>query len=110
MSRTGESSDQTSQQGSRTLSVALVAMPFVSVWRPSLQIGLLSAIARSEGFAAETFHLSLEFAAEIGGELYQSLCQHRTLLVGDWLFSRAAFGEAAPDPDGQFLAKNRHRP
>ena len=78
-------------------------MPFVSIWRPSLQIGLLSAIARSQGFSVETFHLNLEFAAAIGGDLYQSLCPQRTWLVGDWLFSRAAFAAAAPDPENQFL-------
>lgn len=78
-------------------------MPFVSLWRPSLQIGLLSAIARGRGFPVETFHLNLEFAADIGGDLYQSLCLQRTWLIGDWLFSGAAFGEDAPDPDCRFL-------
>ncbi len=34
--------------------VLLVSMPFVSMSRPSLQIGLLSAIARSHGFATAT--------------------------------------------------------
>lgn len=78
-------------------------MPFVSIWRPSLQVGLLSAIARSQGFSVETFHLNLEFAAAIGGDLYQTLCFQRTWLVGDWLFSDAAFAAAAPDPEDRFL-------
>ncbi|MHA1529690.1 MAG: RiPP maturation radical SAM C-methyltransferase [Alphaproteobacteria bacterium] len=83
--------------------MALVTMPFVSIWRPSLQIGLLSAIARSKGFSAETFHLNLEFAAAIGGALYQTLCPQRTWLLGDWLFSAAAFRAAAPDPEHRIL-------
>ena len=87
----------------RAPTVALVTMPFVSIWRPSLQIGLLSAIARSQGFGVETFHLNLEFAAAIGGGLYQTLCPQRTWMVGDWLFSAAAFGAAAPDPEHRLL-------
>lgn len=84
--------------------VGLVAMPFVSAYRPSIQLGLLSAIARSHGFAAETFHLNLDFAAEIGVGLYELLCQHRGRLLGDWMFSAAAFGDTAPDPEGEMLA------
>ena len=92
MARKAGKSRQATRDRPRAPSVALVTMPVVSIWRPSLQIGLLSAIARSKGFSAETFHLNFEFAAAIGGGLYQTLCPQRTWLVGDWLFSCAAFG------------------
>jgi ribosomal peptide maturation radical SAM protein 1 len=85
------------------LRVALVAMPFVSARRPSIQLGLLAAIARSHGFPVETFHLNLDFAARIGADPYERLCQHRGRMLGDWLFSVAAFGDDAPDPDGELL-------
>ncbi len=103
MARKGTKSRQASRGRPRAPSVALVTMPFVSIWRPSLQIGLLSAIARSQGFGVETLHLNLEFAAAIGGGLYQTLCPQRTWLLGDWLFSGAAFGAAAPDPEHRIL-------
>jgi ribosomal peptide maturation radical SAM protein 1 len=83
--------------------VALVAMPFVTAHRPSIQLGLLKPIAESFGFPTETFHLTVEFADQIGLDLYEQLCEHREALVGDWLFSVAAFGQDAPDPSGKLF-------
>ena len=92
------------------LPVALVAMPFQDHLRPSIQIGLLKAIAASHGFPCDTLHLNLEFAAEIGVAQYARLFQHdRGRGAGDWLFSLAAFGEDAPDPSGEFLVACRDR-
>jgi len=88
---------------SSPLSVALVCMPFSAVDRPSIQIGLLAAIAREHGFAAETKHLNLELAAHIGTDRYQALCQNRGRMTGEWLFSVAAFGESA-SADDAFLS------
>ena len=83
--------------------VALVSMPFVSARSPSIQLGLLKPLAESHGFPVETFHLNLELADQIGDERYELLCQFRGPLIGDWLFSVAAFGTDAPDPDGALL-------
>jgi ribosomal peptide maturation radical SAM protein 1 len=83
--------------------VALVSMPFVSAYRPSIQLGLLKAIATTHAFPATTFHLNLDFARQIGPQLYEALCQHRGRLFGDWLFSLAAFDAEAPDPDDGLL-------
>jgi ribosomal peptide maturation radical SAM protein 1 len=83
--------------------VALVAMPFASHGHPSLQIGLLGAIAASQGFTVETFHLFLDFAAQIDLDLYALLSEHRGMELGEWMFSLAAFDEAAPDPGDRFL-------
>src|SRR5579883_558083 len=83
--------------------VALVSMPFVSVAKPSLQLGLLKAIATSHGFEVTNFHLSLDLASQIGLPAYEALANHRGYLLGDWLFSAAAFGAEAPDPYQQFL-------
>jgi ribosomal peptide maturation radical SAM protein 1 len=82
---------------------ALVAMPFASARHPSLQLGLLQAAARRRGFEVETFALNLDLAREIGLDPYERLCRHRGPMLGDWLFSVEAFGDAAPDPDGAFL-------
>src|SRR5213076_1686554 len=83
--------------------VALVSMPFVSMTRPSIQLGLLKPIGESHGFPVQTFHLGLDFAKLIGPELYHQLCEQRGRALGDWLFSLAAFGDAAPDPDDRLL-------
>ncbi|HUO49708.1 MAG TPA: RiPP maturation radical SAM C-methyltransferase [Acidimicrobiales bacterium] len=85
--------------------VALVAMPFQDHLRPSIQVGLLKAIAASHGFPAETLHLNLDLVGDLGVELYRPLFERdRARRVGDWLFAPAAFGDEAPDPDDRFLA------
>lgn len=81
----------------------LVTMPFQDIRRPSLQLGLLKAIGCAHGFRVETLHANIDFAVLIGPELYSMLCEHRGRQVGDWLFSRAAFNNSAPDLDGRFL-------
>ncbi|WP_229831033.1 RiPP maturation radical SAM C-methyltransferase [Actinoplanes ianthinogenes] len=81
----------------------LVAMPFMSVDRPSIQLGLLRAIGTAHGFPVDTLHANLDFAARVGTDFYRSVADARGPLLGDWLFAPAAFGAAAPDPDGRFL-------
>ena len=90
-----------------TPSVALVSMPFMHINRPSIQIGLLKAIAEARGFAVRTLHANLDFAARVGVEYYGLLADQRGRMVGDWLFSVAAFGDAAPDRDARLLADFR---
>jgi ribosomal peptide maturation radical SAM protein 1 len=98
-----EALDSATRERRARFEVGIVSMPFVSARRPSLQVGLLVALARSHGFAASGFHLNLDFARRVGQKTYESLCQHRGLLVGEWLFSVAAFGGTAPDPEHRFL-------
>ncbi|BCJ50698.1 RiPP maturation radical SAM protein 1 [Actinoplanes sp. NBRC 14428] len=83
--------------------VVLVSMPFMAVYRPSIQIGLLKAIAERHGFPAATLHANLDLAALIGPDYYTRFSEPRGRMLGDWLFSVAAFGDAAPDPDGAFV-------
>ncbi len=86
------------------LRVALVCMPFASVGRPSIQIGLLKAVIEQAGFTADTFHLNLELAARLPLKDYEALGQHRGHMTGEWLFSVAAFGEAAHLDDEAYFA------
>ncbi|ASW57804.1 B12-binding domain-containing radical SAM protein [Plantactinospora sp. KBS50] len=78
-------------------------MPFMDVDRPSIQLGLLAAILRDEGFPAHTLHANLDFAAALGLPEYQRLGARRSRMVAEWLFSVAAFGAEAPDPDGRMV-------
>jgi ribosomal peptide maturation radical SAM protein 1 len=84
-------------------SIVVVNMPFASARRPSLQAGLLKGLAERAGWRCSTLHLNLDFASLVGRERYELLCQHRGVQLSDWLFSVAAFGAAAPDPDGAML-------
>ncbi|MBG0566759.1 RiPP maturation radical SAM C-methyltransferase [Actinoplanes aureus] len=85
------------------LAVTLVSMPFVSVRGPSMQLGLLKAIGSAHGFPVRTLHAGLDLAARLGESLYEALAQMRGRMVGDWLFSVEAFGDAAPDPGGRLI-------
>lgn len=76
-----------------TARIALVNMPFAMADRPSIQCGLLKAALRDRGHQAEVFYLNLELAAELGAPVYNDLALLRSdQLVGEWLFSAAAFG------------------
>ena len=86
------------------LPVVLVAMPFLEVYRPSIQIGLLSSIAAAHGYPVRTLHAHLDLAAAVGVDTYHQLSEHRGKLLGEWLFSVEAFGDAAPDPSGHHAA------
>jgi hypothetical protein len=82
----------------------VVSMPFMDIDRPSLQLGLLKAIGDKNGFPVRTLHANLDFATLIGVEYYRDLAERRSPMLGDWLFSPEAFGDAAPDHDGKLLA------
>jgi ribosomal peptide maturation radical SAM protein 1 len=79
-------------------------MPFMAMDRPSIQLGLLKAIGEAHGFLVDTVHAGLDFAARIGADRYRAIADFQGRLVGEWLFSVEAFGDAAPDRDGELLS------
>src|SRR2546423_7818023 len=83
--------------------MVLVSMPFMMADRPSIQLGLLRAVTAAHGYTVRTLHANLDFAHRIGAERYRSLCERRGQMIGDWLFSIAAFGDTAPDPNAALL-------
>lgn len=85
------------------MNVVLVSMPFMEAYRPSIQLGLLKALTAECGFPVRTLHANLDFAALIGLDYYDLLCQHRGPMIGDWLFSVAAFPDTAPDPGARMI-------
>jgi len=91
-------------QAADALRVALVCMPFYEANRPSIQLGLLHAIAESAGFAAQSFHLNLDLASHLTPRIYDELCRHRRHMTGEWLFSVAAFGDQAPETEESFFS------
>ncbi|WP_437667434.1 RiPP maturation radical SAM C-methyltransferase [Sorangium sp. So ce1182] len=95
--------DPEARRARQDFKVALVSMPFVSSARPSIQIGLLKAIAGSHGFPVDTHHLSLELAARLGTEVYEPISDFGRCFLGDWLFADAAYGAASPDKAHRFI-------
>jgi len=91
-------------QSESRVRVALVAMPFGDrVPVPSIQLGLLQAIAEGAGFPTDTYHFALDLAQRLTGPFYNELCRHRGHFTGEWLFAVAAFGAAAPHDDEAFF-------
>lgn len=83
--------------------LALVCMPFASADRPSIQLGLLGAIAEAAGFAVDLLHFNLDLAEQLGPQLYENLCERRAHMTGEWLFSPAAFGADTPADEAAYL-------
>ena len=70
--------------------VALVNMPFSYSKYPSIQLGTLSALLKSQGIGVRNHYLNLVFAQRIGVPLYELICEKRALF-GEWLFSHLLF-------------------
>jgi len=70
--------------------IALVNMPFSFAKYPSIQLGTLSALLKSNGIPVDCHHLNVRFAHLIGVELHESICEKRALF-GEWLFSSLLF-------------------
>jgi ribosomal peptide maturation radical SAM protein 1 len=83
--------------------VALVCMPFASAVRPSIQIGLIAAIAEQAGFPVDAYHFNLDLAVQLSPTLYESFCDHRGQMTGEWLFAPAAFGSCAPGDEESYF-------
>ncbi|HET9844429.1 MAG TPA: RiPP maturation radical SAM C-methyltransferase [Nitrospira sp.] len=70
--------------------IALVNMPFSFSKYPSIQLGTLSSLLKSQGLAVDCHHLNVHFAHKIGVPLYELICEKRALF-GEWLFSYLLF-------------------
>ena len=78
-------------------------MPYSSITRPSLALGLIENYINKHGHQVETIYGNVEFSAKIGLELYdqidKSFFEH---LIGEWTFSRVAFPEKVLNDEGFF--------
>ncbi|HMU53763.1 MAG TPA: RiPP maturation radical SAM C-methyltransferase, partial [Nitrospira sp.] len=70
--------------------VALVNMPFSYSKYPSIQLGTLSALLKSQGIPVDCHHLNVLFAHKIGVPLHELICEKRALF-GEWIFSYLLF-------------------
>lgn len=82
--------------------MAIVCMPFSDASIPSIQLGVVAGLVRVAGWQAETFHFNLDLAARIP-KIYDDLCQLDDELIGEWLFTEAAFGPSESAHAVQYL-------
>jgi ribosomal peptide maturation radical SAM protein 1 len=76
--------------------VALVTMPWRMSGSPSLQLGLLKSVLVEAGHTVDVHYASLAFAHLLGATRHDALLEAagaRNRLLGEWLFTRAAFGK-----------------
>lgn len=75
--------------------VCLVSMPYGSVTRPSMALGLLQAILEADGLSVSVAQADLWFADTIGLRMYQmcALRMPNVYLAGEWTFAGAAFAD-----------------
>jgi len=86
--------------------ICLVNMPFASLNRPSLALGLLKAVLERAGIATAAVYPNLAFAGEIGLRLYHLPSQFpKDFLAGEWTFAEAAFRAAPRAGDEEYLER-----
>ena len=83
--------------------VVLVQMPYASVQRPSIALGLLKRYLVDAGITTTVLYSNIAWAEEVGLDMYRlsdgTLTPH---LVGEWTFAGAAFPGFEPDHDAFF--------
>ena len=86
------------------LDVCLVSMPYTDIERPSLAIGLLTAILRREGISARGVYPCIAFAESVGAVDYYRIAKlPLESMVCDWTFAPSVFPELASRADDAFL-------
>jgi ribosomal peptide maturation radical SAM protein 1 len=88
------------------MDVVFVVTPFADVSRPAIGVSLLQSEIRLFGFDSRIEYFNLRLAELIGHALYQRLANGfpPDLLLGEWFFADAAFGDAIPHED-DYIAK-----
>ena len=75
--------------------VALVSMPTLSARFPSFQLALLKPTLEREGIPVQTFSMFMYFGSFIGHRINEALSDVYPCMVGEWLWTKAAFGDFA---------------
>src|SRR6266545_1159713 len=87
--------------------VCLVSMPYASLSRPSMALGLLKAILEEGGMRAAVVHANLLFAEAIGLRRYEVITEGSPIvfLSGEWTFAGAAFADdpRREEKDAEYL-------
>ncbi len=79
--------------------VALVSMPWVSTWMPSIQLAILRQCLETRALC-DTYELYVDYAARISPRLYHSLSEAGGM-TEEWVFAKDYFEqEGIPMPDG----------
>lgn len=84
--------------------VALVSMPSLSARHPSFQLALLKPMLERAGIPAQQFSFFMYMGHQVGWRLAETIADVWPCLVGEWIWSKAAFGEDANTKDEEYFA------
>ncbi|WP_232699916.1 RiPP maturation radical SAM C-methyltransferase [Brevibacillus daliensis] len=77
------------------MKIALLNMPFGSLYRPSIGISLLQAALKNRDFSCNTYYLNLIFSSMISPETYDYITESSIIpinsLCGEWIFSESLY-------------------
>jgi ribosomal peptide maturation radical SAM protein 1 len=79
--------------------IALISMPTLSARFPSFQLALLKPTLEQAGIPVQTFSLFMYFGTQVGWRLNETLSDVYPSMVGEWIWTKAAFGDFAKDDD-----------
>ncbi|HEU4932999.1 MAG TPA: RiPP maturation radical SAM C-methyltransferase [Pyrinomonadaceae bacterium] len=77
--------------------VALISMPTLSARFPSFQLALLKPTLERAGIPVQTFSLFMYFGTQVGWRVNETLADVYPSMVGEWIWTKAAFGDFAND-------------
>lgn len=89
--------------------ILLVQMPYASIEHPSIGLGLIQTELSEAGLECRTLYPNLQWFQCLGRATHQTLLNTLSEdLVGEWTFSKAAFGEgSARDEEYLDIVANR---
>ncbi|HKS10036.1 MAG TPA: RiPP maturation radical SAM C-methyltransferase [Pyrinomonadaceae bacterium] len=79
--------------------VALISMPTLSARFPSFQLALLKPTLEREGIPVQTFSMFMYFGSYVGWRITEALSDVYPCMVGEWIWTKAAFGDFANNED-----------
>ena len=85
--------------------VALVFMPFASLFQPSLALGQMQAQLKAAGLEAASHYFNFNFAPLLGITEYEIIVKVRgnDVQLGEWLFADEAWDEPVAITEREFL-------
>ena len=88
--------------------VALISMPTLSARFPSFQLALLKPTLERAGIPAQNFSLFMYFGERIGWRINEAIADVWPSMVGEWIWTRAAFGDEITARDEDYFASYEH--
>lgn len=88
--------------------LALISMPTLSARFPSFQLALLKPTLERAGIPVQTFSLFMYFGERIGWTVSETIADVWPSMVGEWIWTKAAFGDEIERRDEQYFRAYDH--